>query len=459
MRASRKVLTAFALLLAAPAWAWACSCAMPGERVCSRAWSAPVVFVGTVTGEAKAPPDAGDWLRRAFRFETEEVFRGGQAGAVELLTGGGGGDCGYNFVVGRRYLVYAHTNADGRLTTGICSATRPLEKAAEDVEYLRGLADRPPGAAVYGRVQFSGRDLRKGSHVREAVRGAKVLIEGGGARREVAADAEGKFQATDLPAGAYTARLVGPEGAGGGRTSQSFELAEKRCVELYFTLTWQSSVGGRVIGETGEPVRGARLSLAPAELAPHEFGDHQKTADAYTDEQGVYKFEQVPPGRYYVIVNAHDSPRVDEPPYPRTFLPGVEDPQHASIVKVGERDELADQNLRMPRKLVARELKGTVVWPDGRPAGKNASARLHPAAQPWRDVGGAEVDAQGRFTLKGWDGATFLVTVTVNLEGGKQMCAGPAEVTLDENTEAVRLVVQTPYGNCLANYRPAPKGR
>jgi len=73
--------------------------------------------------------------------------------------------------------------------------------------------------------------------------------------------------------------------------------------------------------------------------------------------------------------------------------------------------------------------------------------------------GDGRIGSEGRFTLRGWDGGTFLVTATVNMEGGKQMCAGPVEVTLGERTEAVRLVVKTPYGNCLANYKPAAKGR
>ena len=369
-------LAAFALLLFAPHVARACSCAMPGPRPCARAWSAPVVFVGLVTEEAKTPKGEEGWLRRAFRFQVEESFRGAQGATAEVLTGAGGGDCGYGFVVGQRYLVYAVVSDKGQLSTGICSATKPLEQAAEELDFIRGLPQKSPEVAVYGAVIFSARDLSKGEHRNEPVREAKVLIEGAGARREVATDAEGKFQATGLPAGKYSVRVLKPERGAGRREAQGFELREKQCADLHFYLTWDASVGGRVVGESGEPVSRARVSLTPSELAPKEFDDYQKTLSTFTDEHGKYAFENVPPGRYFVIVNAHGSPRTDEAPYPRTFLPGVEDAALASVVKVEEGERLADQDVRLARRLVAREVAGVVVWPDGRAAGKNTSARL-----------------------------------------------------------------------------------
>ncbi|MCA1615473.1 MAG: carboxypeptidase-like regulatory domain-containing protein [Acidobacteria bacterium] len=370
-------LAVFALLLFAPQLARGCTCAMPGPRPCSRVWSAPVLFAGLVTEESKPPKDAGDWLRRSFRFQIEEGFRGAQGGTtVEVLTGSGGGDCGYGFVVGRRYLVYASVNDKGQLATGICTATKPLEQAAEEIEFIRGLPQKSPEVAIYGAINFSARDLLTGGHVNEPVREARVLVEGAGTRREIGADAEGKFQATGLPAGTYSVKVLKPERGGGHREAKAFELREKQCADLYFYLTWDAGVRGRVVGEAGEPVPRARVSLTPSELAPKEFDDYQKTLSTFSDEEGNYSFEQVPPGRYLVVVNAHGSPRADEAPFPRTFLPGVEDPLLATVVKVGDGEKLTDQDIRLSRRLVARELIGTVVWPDGRAAGKNTSVLL-----------------------------------------------------------------------------------
>lgn len=55
-------------------------------------------------------------------------YRGVQQKAIQLSTGIGGSDCGFDFEVGRLYRVYAFKDEAGELSTNICSATAPLEK-------------------------------------------------------------------------------------------------------------------------------------------------------------------------------------------------------------------------------------------------------------------------------------------------------------------------------------------
>ena len=451
---------ALLLLLLAPPAARACSCIVQGARPCARFWSAPVVFVGLVAEEAKAEKDEGGWPRRMFRLNVEESFRGGVAGTVEVLTGQGGGDCGYGFAVGKKYIVYAHPDKQGRLTTSICSATRPLEQAGEEIEFIRGLAKAPPVAAVFGTIRFNARDLKADAYTQRPVDGAKVLLEGGGLRREAATDAEGKFQFTDLPPGTYTVKASPPEHTEGESETKPFELLAHRCADLYFHLTWGGRIGGRVTDERGDPVKLLWVYLFPAELDPRENTNFYRYPSVLTKDDGRYEFSGVPPGRYLIVVNPHNAPSINEPPHPRTFFPGVEDPAQAEVLRVGEGEKLTGRDIRLARRLVEREVTGVVVWPDGRPAAKGVSVHLHGADSARREVSSAAADAQGRFTLKGWEGATFLVTATANLEGGKQMCAGPVEVALKgEDAAPVRLVIRTPYGNCLANYqrKSAPK--
>jgi hypothetical protein len=66
-------------------------------------------------------------LSYAARFVADENFSGAAAGSeATMYTGMGGEDCGYPFVPGVRYLVYAgQQNGDGRLHAGSCSATAP----------------------------------------------------------------------------------------------------------------------------------------------------------------------------------------------------------------------------------------------------------------------------------------------------------------------------------------------
>jgi len=64
------------------------------------------------------------YLRVHVRFEVTEPFIGmeGRGKQVEVLTGSGGGDCGFPFHCGHSYLVYAYQSQESQLATGICSA-------------------------------------------------------------------------------------------------------------------------------------------------------------------------------------------------------------------------------------------------------------------------------------------------------------------------------------------------
>ena len=95
----------------------ACSCAGPGPA-CQATWDSAAVFVGTVV-EAQ-PLDqvmrdpANPFSNRLVRLRVVETFRGPTTSIVDVYTGLGGGDCGYSFVAGHTYLVYA-SQSSGRV--------------------------------------------------------------------------------------------------------------------------------------------------------------------------------------------------------------------------------------------------------------------------------------------------------------------------------------------------------
>jgi hypothetical protein len=95
----------------------ACQCPEP-PRPQEALERATAVFVGTVISAALA----GDRGRR-FQFSVKEVLKGNIGGKVDVLTGRGGGDCGYNFNIATQYLVYA-TFSEGQLATNICMRTK-----------------------------------------------------------------------------------------------------------------------------------------------------------------------------------------------------------------------------------------------------------------------------------------------------------------------------------------------
>lgn len=71
------------------------------------------------------------------KFKVENSWKQARADEVIIRTGRGGGDCGYHFDVGQRYLVYAYGSNETKLETNISQRTRMLADAGEDLR-LRG---------------------------------------------------------------------------------------------------------------------------------------------------------------------------------------------------------------------------------------------------------------------------------------------------------------------------------
>jgi uncharacterized membrane protein len=157
-----RVLVVLALTPVALPQLWGCSCV--GESTpCAATGSAAAAFSGTIL-EVIDPPNpvtvrtgglalagrvAGDTKvilprpLRSVRIRIDEVLSGVDPAQqeIEILTGQGGGDCGYPFQVGTNYVIYAYENGDGRLETGICSRTRRLDQATENVAYSRAMVN------------------------------------------------------------------------------------------------------------------------------------------------------------------------------------------------------------------------------------------------------------------------------------------------------------------------------
>src|SRR5947207_1989223 len=106
----------------------ACECAGT-PKACETFWQTDAVFTGTVRSLSVFSVERGEG---SFKYKVEQVsvrlqiadlFRGELVGAeVEVITGMGGGDCGYHFERDKQYLVYA-SKFENRLHTSICTRT------------------------------------------------------------------------------------------------------------------------------------------------------------------------------------------------------------------------------------------------------------------------------------------------------------------------------------------------
>jgi hypothetical protein len=204
----RFYLLAAALMMgvAAPRAAAACDCVQ--STTCQGVLRSSAVFVGRVVGikdatvPARPPATLEVFGGRLVTFRVVERFFGVTESDVTVRTGMGGGDCGYGFVVGTTYLVYAYTLADGSLTTSICSRTQPSSSAGADLKYLRGLTTPPAvEARAFGRATSAGKPFA----------GARVIAESGDHVITAVTDADGKFELHGPP-GVYRLGVEVPSG-------------------------------------------------------------------------------------------------------------------------------------------------------------------------------------------------------------------------------------------------------
>jgi len=127
-------------LLARPTSVSACSCDLPASPA-DALTRADAVFIGTMTEMI----DSKDSYGRRVSFEVSSSWKGVTTTQVVLYTGYGGGDCGYEFVPGSQYVVYAHRGESypdqdsDSLATGICTRTNNTASAADDLTYLQAL--------------------------------------------------------------------------------------------------------------------------------------------------------------------------------------------------------------------------------------------------------------------------------------------------------------------------------
>lgn len=96
--------------------------------------SSHMVFTGEVTNITKNEATRFGGLEVTLRVS--KVWKGAPGQEVKVHTAGSSAACGYPFVQGKTYLVYAvHDEADP-MRVSLCSRTALLEDAAEDLKFL-----------------------------------------------------------------------------------------------------------------------------------------------------------------------------------------------------------------------------------------------------------------------------------------------------------------------------------
>lgn len=430
-----------------------CTCA-GGETPCQAFGSSSAVFVGTVTGvrTAKQPQPRNaeeleslrraeiDWTPRTFTFSVELGFLGVDGTEVEVATGRGGGDCGYDFKSGKRYLVYAYRSTQGnRLATSICSRTRTYETADEDIKFLGTLPSLSAGVTIYGEIKRQLHSVKGGgSKTVGQVAEAALVVEGENERKEVRTDAQGRYRVSGLRPGKYKVTLSLPEELMVHRPEQEVTITDRGCASVNYFVTDNGRISGRVFDAEGQPAPKVLMALIDVDGQDIER-DYSKLERA--DQDGRYSFTAVPPGRYLLAVNVIRFPQPDDPTnaYPRTYYPGVAQASQAAIISLGAGEKLTERDLRLPQRRSSSVIKGTVMWADGTPVAKAGISFRDVTYHDSRMNHGAQTDELGRFTINSYEGQTLVIEARSN----RPYVGNPRNEPM-ERSEAVRITLTKP---------------
>ncbi|MGE0655443.1 MAG: carboxypeptidase regulatory-like domain-containing protein [Pyrinomonadaceae bacterium] len=425
----------------------ACSCvgARSGNPPCQSFWNSPVVFSGRVAEITPVEVKVGELASfRQFRvrFAVSADHRGGVGQIVDVTTGQGGGDCGYKFEINEHYLVYAYKGENGTLSTGICSPTKRLVEASDDLEYIQGLTRAKPVGSLFGGVwEYKPRRSTDEWRPQPPMSGIPLTLAGKAGRYATVTDSEGRYRIPDILPGEYLLNLTAPEGYAAPAEAK-VTIREKGCSVMDFTLARETSVSGRILDAGGEPVTQLLVDLVPIEEIEQQYQKDRQTAQL--DDNGRFSFRGIPPGRYYLGIGLGRWSVVKHA-FPKTYYPGTQNRSAAAVVVVAEGQIQKDIDFQMPLELPERKVTGIVVFPDGKAAAK---AHVTVVEGEYNAVSGAVSGEDGRFELSLLEGLTYRVRAYINLPSGEQRHADFVSVPPKAKVTNLKIVISEPAGSC-----------
>lgn len=334
-------------------------------------------------------------------FRVLEHFSNSAKNDVTIETGLGGGDCGYDFKEGERYLVYAYENK-GRIITTICSRTRPLSKALDDIAILReSKAGGKAVSRVFGQIVL----LREteSDYAVSPIESAQIrLKEDGKQVATTTSELNGRFGFTRVKPGRYELEAIYRNQFTKSTTVNVGGTGDSTCIETNYYFKLGSRITGTVTDETGKPI--ARIRVIAAYFKKTDDEKEWSWFEGYSDKNGRFEIEGLSNGIYTLGVN-FDGPTKKEFPFPPTYFPGVHDSKQAKRIILAEEKSYDSYDLKLSPRLIPRAISGVVLFPNGRPA-IGTMVKLKEITTNWV-MDETEVDSNGRFSLSAFEGYDF----------------------------------------------------
>jgi hypothetical protein len=384
-------------------------------------------------------------------LSVEEAFKGITQSKITTYQGTASGDCSLVFEKGERYLFYAwYSEETKQFHTNFCTRTRPLNIAAEDLDYLRNLPASDQNSRLSGTAVRLDYFRGDSPSTPELLKGIKVTATGDdGQRFEAVTDHQGFYKIVGLPSGHYKVSAEVPAHLTLERNRrESVEIRSNGCASVDILARTNGRISGVLRDAKGQVLTDTNVELVHFELA-NRIGERGIGLYTKTNESGRFEFGELTPGRYLLGVNLQSAPDGDTP-FRRTFFPGVRSSSTAKVLVLGVGENLTDNDFRLPPRLPVEVITGTFVWQNGEPVKKGLiSLKDTPNSTGGESLDYADVDSQGRFTLKalagtkGWVHGSVLVEVPSGLD---LMVAKPIRVAANSKQKPIKLIVTQKTG-------------
>jgi hypothetical protein len=410
----------------------ACDCG-PAGPACAYVGRAAVVFIGTVEF-TDHDPSLGVRQSTHVGFKVEEGFKGVPSDVRTIwIDPGSFTSCYAEYHVGERLLVFAYGGRtmpqDASMMSVVpgqlkpkpvppgmnqgaqtlvysapeCSGTRLADAHDRgldlDIDYLRQFGAGAATLSVRGRVTEDSGFGIFGLDPLPGLSGAAVSLTGSGIARSTITDQDGYYVFPNTPAGTYmvtpTLRFyVAPRG------TREVEVAVAGCGAADFDMIGSGSVTGTLLDSRGSPAAKVRTEILRLNRDGKPIFYAEK--DVVTNDEGQYRFTELPKGDFQVGVNLFRPPDPETPYKPTKW--SVADSVHLSP---GEHRQVSP--IRLPPRLAVRKVVAEVRWPDGRFAS---------GVTVWGDVenqpaASGETDANGIADFEVLEGLHYLVEAKI----------------------------------------------
>jgi len=391
------------------------------------------------------------YWKRVVHFRIDQSFKGITGKEVEVVTGFDGASCGYRFQTGEGYLVYADliTGIKNYWHTGLCHRNLPIAEAEDDLAYFRALPKAGSGGSVLGRVTQLSRQFNKpDEYITSFPENILITVDGPSGHFVALTNKDGRYQVTGLSPGSYLIHAELPERQD-TPTTYKVDVVDRGCAAADFETHLRGQISGLVADEDGSPIPNIRVDIITVKDAQQSPPQGKKT---YTDEQGNFILDWLPPGKYYLgigLLNAQSN----RCSYPRTYLPGVSNISSAEITDMLAIQKLENQIIIAPSFTPDLEIEVEVVWPDGRPL-ETGTVILHSSGHSFPITPeGATNAGPGVFRIRGFKGCGYWLKAFTYGHPGEPGGGDPwhNEVEIDpskELTKPLRLELSKPGADC-----------